>query len=96
VSTGVVSAGVASVGVVSAGGKSVEPGSELVSASNAKCFEVTTDEDGNASAQAAPCADVVAALDDSPDGLCASMLGRPTHEDNGDLAFAAEKLTVWL
>jgi hypothetical protein len=57
---------------------------------------VTTDEDGNASAQAAPCADVVAALDDSPDGLCASMLGRPTHEDNGDLAFAAEKLTVWL
>jgi hypothetical protein len=67
-----------------------------IDSSNAKCFEVTTDENGNQSTQPAPCSDVANLLDASPDGMYASMLGRPTHDADGELAFVAKKLVVWL
>lgn len=76
--------------------ENLNDGSFEIDASSAKCFEVTSNDDGNAATQAAPCSDVVAQLDDSPDGLCATLLGRPTKDDNGDLAFVAKKLVVWL
>ncbi|HEX6491560.1 MAG TPA: hypothetical protein VF002_09350 [Gaiellaceae bacterium] len=71
-------------------------GSFEIDASNARCFEVTTDADGNETTQSAACSDVVAALDSAPDGLDASMLGKPTQDENGELAFKAKKLVVWL
>ena len=76
--------------------ENLDDGSFEIDASNAKCFEVSSDEDGNSTTTAAPCSDVAALLDDSSDGLCAYMLGRPTHDENGDLAFTAKKITVWL
>jgi hypothetical protein len=67
-----------------------------IDASAAKCFEVTSDDDGNQTTHAAGCDDVAALVDDSADGLCASLLGKPTHDENGELAFRAKKLVVWV
>jgi hypothetical protein len=67
-----------------------------VDSSNAKCFGITTDDNGDESTQAIPCSDVAALVDGSAGGVSASMLGRPTHDENGDLSFVAKKIVVWL
>jgi hypothetical protein len=67
-----------------------------IDSSHAKCFEVSTDANGDQSTQQAACADVAELVDNSADGVGASILGRPTLDENGDLAFAAKKIVVWL
>jgi hypothetical protein len=67
-----------------------------VDSSSAKCFGITADEHGDESTQRIPCSDVADLVDESADGVYASMQGRPSQDEDGDLSFVAKKIVVWL
>jgi hypothetical protein len=62
-----------------------------VNAKHARCFLV---ESGNP--KSIDCGDLADALDESPDGgIDARILARPVRDADGELGFAAKKITVW-
>ena len=76
--------------------ENLDDGTFEIDASSAKCFEVSADDDGNQSTAAVACSQVAELVDDSPEGYCASILARPTKDDDGNLGFSAKKITIWL
>lgn len=59
-------------------------------ASGARCY---LSQDGGP-AERVDCSDLGGIVDESPDPVCAWILARPYVDEDGDLAFAAKKITV--